>query len=109
MNATARFGDITAFADDAPSLMAEVDFAQRSIQISLKDRRQGQRFDAKVTLTDESEFKLSTTGKATPPRETEQPGVKDSTGALPPPETEGGIIPEPDGRTYRVRWWAIAA
>jgi hypothetical protein len=109
LNVTARFGDVTAFSEDAPSLMAEVDSAQQTIRISLKDRRQGSRLNAKVTLTDESEFRFAATVEATPPGETETAGIKDPSGALPPPETGGGIIAEPEGRTYRVRWWAIPA
>ena len=105
LNTTARFGDVNAFVAEAPFLMAEVDNGQRTIQISLKDRRE--KSDTIARLPDENNMFI-------PTRTSDQPGENDPsgfivpTGTLPPPETEGGIIIDP-GRTYRIRWWAIPA
>lgn len=116
LRGSARFGDFAAFFEDAPFLMAEVDYGQKTIQISLKDRRQGSRFDnTTVRLADESDFKFAASGAAAPHGETDPSGSRDPsgflapTGSLPPPETGGDIIIDPDARTYRVRWWAIPA
>lgn len=38
----AQFGDVNAFVTDAPNLMATADYAHRTIQISLRDRREPQ-------------------------------------------------------------------
>lgn len=123
VNATAKFGDITAFDLNAPFLMAEVDHGQRTIQISLKDRRQGgTRNDMSVKLTDEGGFDAIATRTFDQPGEKDASGLNDPsglkepfgfidpTGIIPPkPEPEGGGIIPSDGRTYRVRWWAIPA
>ncbi|MDT5269295.1 MAG: hypothetical protein QOH49_1481 [Acidobacteriota bacterium] len=116
VNAIARFGDITAFADDAPFLMAEVDFAQKTIQISLKDRRQGnQNSNTTVKLTDGGEVEFIANRTFDQPGETDPSGFKDPSGIIAPtrainPSGIGDdIIVEPEARTYRVRWWAIPA
>ena len=113
VKAIARFGDITAFADDAPFLMAEVDNGQRTIQISLKDRRQ--KIDRTVQLETGGGFKFipvatPVTRGATEPSEVKEPSeliIPSEAVAL--SENEGDIILEPEARTYRVRWWAIPA
>lgn len=92
VNATARFGDFAAFDNDAPFLMAIVDYAQKSIQISLKDRRQIQGSDTFVRLTEEGVFR----------RPTDEDVFR-----IVPSELDNDVAIEPDVRTYRVRWWAI--
>jgi hypothetical protein len=87
-NSASRFGDITAFSDDAPFLMAESDGVQKTVRISLKDRRQSRQ--AAIKMPDEDDFNRTS-------------------GAFAPSGTGGGIIIDPDARTYRVRWWAIPA
>jgi hypothetical protein len=104
VNTTARFGDITAFAAEAPFLMAEVDYGQKTIQISLKDRREVLRFNTTVKLTDESEFKFDPSDVAAARAENDPSGFIAPTGTIPP---GGEIIFEPDRRSYRIRWWAI--
>jgi hypothetical protein len=90
VRATARFGDTAAFFAEAPILMAEVDYGQKTIRIRLRDRRQGQTFEGAPKLEDGGGF--------TAPTE-----------RLAPPETGDDIILDPNARTYRVRWWAIPA
>jgi hypothetical protein len=123
-NATARFGDITVFAPEAPFLMAEVDYGQKTIQISLKDRRQGlTRNDTSIKLTDEGGFDFIATRTLDQPGETDASNLKEPSGfkdpsegmapagivPVPEPEGGGGIVPDLNVRTYRVRWWAIPA
>ena len=112
---TAQFGDIFAFAPESPFLMAEVDYGQKTLRISLKDRRLDQRLDAAIKLTDESEFKFTPTDEVTRREETDLSGEKETpefiapTREIVPPAAEGEIILDLDLRNYRVRWWAIPA
>jgi hypothetical protein len=114
-NATARFGDITAFDDEAPFLMAEADFGQKTIQIRLKDRRQDSRFNTSVKLTDEGESKFAPSDAAVPRVETDVSRANDPSGfiaptGMPAPSTTGGdIVFDPNARSYRIRWWAVPA
>ncbi|MET0648083.1 MAG: hypothetical protein ABW208_15815, partial [Pyrinomonadaceae bacterium] len=123
-NAVAKFGDITAFAADAPFLMATVDHTQRIIQISLRDRRQSQRPpETTIKLTDDNEtttpdpgsFRFPPGGEIdftdplsrfTSAASIAPTGVRDASGIIPPDII---INPDPDERTYLVRWWAIPA
>ena len=115
VKATARFGDATVFFAEAPFLMAEVDYGQRTLQIRLKDRRQGQRLDTAIKLADEGDFSFIPTETAVPREESDLPDAKDPAGArartgeLAAGGTGDDIIVDPDARTYRVRWWAIPA
>lgn len=106
---TARFGDTAAFFAEAPFLMAEVEYGQRTLRIRLKDRRQGQRPDTSVRLTDGGDFSsFAPTETAAPSRgETAPSGTRAPSESLAPPAAadDDGILP--DARTYRVRWWAI--
>lgn len=111
VNPTARFGDFTAFDDEAPFLMASVDYARRTVQISLKDRREGSQLDTTVMLTDEpgklsdeSSFRFAPARAFIPSGEVDPTDVKEPSGIVP-----REIFPNPDGRTYKVRWWAIPA
>ena len=113
-NATTRFGDVTAFVAEAPFLMAEVDYGQKTIQISLRDRRQGTKRDTNVTLEEDGGFKFIATRTFDQPGETEPSAAKEPSGfiaptGISPSGTGGDIILEPDARTYRIRWWAIPA
>lgn len=120
LDLTARFGDITAFDDDAPFLMAVVDYSQRTIQIRLRDRRQGGVVSETASrLTDEDGIRFASADEPASAGETESAFGKESLsgaetpGFIPPTgsgatrEPEGGIIFNPYARTYRVRWWAI--
>lgn len=115
LRGVARFGDIVAFAAEAPFLMAEVDYAQRTLQIHLRDRRLSQRVNPAVTLTDESELRSAPTDAAAareltdPSAAKEPPEFDDPAGVLLPQVTEDDIIIYPEGRNYRVRWWAVPA
>jgi hypothetical protein len=68
-----------------------------------------------VKLTDGGDFKFDATRTFDQPGETDPSGFKDPAGSLAPreeikpPGTGEEIIVEPDGRNYRVRWWAIPA
>jgi hypothetical protein len=113
-NVSARFGDVTDFDAEAPFLMAEVDYNQKTIQISLKDRRQDSRLDTGVKLTDEGGVKFIPSDAAAPRIETAS-GGKDASGSIAP---SGALAPsgapddniiDPNVRTYRIRWWAIPA
>ncbi|HEX8146427.1 MAG TPA: hypothetical protein VF591_04410 [Pyrinomonadaceae bacterium] len=110
----ARFGDTAAFFAEAPSLMAEADYGQKTLRISLRDRRQRQPFESAGKLAAESEFRSAPTETAATREETDLSDTIDPsgfiapTGAIPPPEP-GEIIFNPDARNYRVRWWVIPA
>ncbi|HEX7317678.1 MAG TPA: hypothetical protein VF297_27495 [Pyrinomonadaceae bacterium] len=116
LSLNARFGDITAFDDDAPFLMSIVDYTQKTIQIKLRDRRPRLEPETFLKPEDEGGFRFAASGEAALIGGTEPPADKESsefispTGTLIPPGTEGtGIILDPNARTYRVRWWAIPA
>jgi len=109
-----RFGDATAFFEEAPFLMAEVDDGRRILRITLKDRRRfAQEPDAAVKVVDESNFRFAPAGETAPTRETdlsltnEPSGIIAPTGVPEPSPEGGGVIAEPDTRNYRIRWWAI--
>lgn len=113
LDANAKFGDVTAFLNEAPFLMAEVDYGQKTIQISLKDRRLGTKREPAV-IEEGGGFKFIATKTFDQPGETESSAAKEPSGFIPPtgisPSGTGGdIILEPDARTYRIRWWAIPA
>lgn len=87
--------------------MAEVDYGQKTIQISLRDRRQRAGLDTSFKLADESDLKSALNDAAIASREADASGFNAPSGSLPPPDTEGDIVRDPEARTYRVRWWAI--
>jgi hypothetical protein len=103
LSAIFRFGDVVEFDLIAPLLMATVNVGQKSIEIRLRDRRQGSKEATALKLTDES-LKLTDEGAArfASAGETESSGIIAPTGI----ETDG-IILNAEGRDYRVRWWAI--
>lgn len=110
----ARFGDVIAFDEGAPFLMAIVDYTQKTIQIKLRDRRPRSQTATVIESPDESALRFAPAGEATTGGEFERTAERESsgfispTGSLVPPETEGtGIIINPTARTYRIRWWAI--
>lgn len=112
VKAIARFGDAAAFFAEAPFLMAEVDQGQRTLQVRLKDRRQGQRLDAAVKLADEGDFRSvsnETRGETELSVGKEPAGSSAPTKPSAPSATNDDVILEPGARTYRVRWWAIPA
>ncbi|MFL6332147.1 MAG: hypothetical protein ACJ754_02280 [Pyrinomonadaceae bacterium] len=115
LNTAARFGDVTEFDIEAPFLMAEVDYGQKAIQISLKDRRQDSRFNAGVKLADEGDLKFAASDTAAPREETDVSGTKETPGLIAPtvdfaPSGTGDdAVFDPNARTYRIRWWAIPA
>jgi hypothetical protein len=109
-----RFGDITAFFAESPFLMAEVDYGQRTLLISLKDRRQGRvESDTAIKLAEGSDFSVAPTDATAAPRgETDLSGSTESARLIQPAESltpEGEIIFGPDVRTYIIRWWAVPA
>jgi hypothetical protein len=121
----ARFGDIAAFDEEAPFLMATLSYPQRAIQISLKDRRLLQRGGATTALVEPSgktettfelrEFELREAVAVTPI----QPGEKVEASSQPIETTTPRqpidvvatpikpVVAAPAERTYKVRWWAI--
>src|ERR1044071_8654019 len=116
LNPIARFGDVTAFYDLAPFLMAEVHNGQTALIITLKDRRDCARVDNTVVkVADESNFRFAPAEETAPTRETDLSGAIDPSGLITPSGVVGpsgtgdGIIIDPDARSYSVRWWAIPA
>lgn len=106
---TARFGDFTDFFPDAPFLMADVDYGQRTLRVSLKDRRQGERAAPGPTLSPAGEAVYTLAREMF-----EASGIRETefiapSGDFIPTEPEGGIIINSGARNYRVRWWAIPA
>jgi hypothetical protein len=101
-DATAKFGDITAFFPEAPFLMAEVDYMGKTLQISLKDRREPQQLEGAVKPS--GFFRpLSPEGDFNTFEGIEQPVF------IEPSDAVNEIVVEPDPRIYIVRWWAIPA
>jgi hypothetical protein len=111
VNTSAIFGDITAFSDEAPFLMAQADYFAKAIQISLKDRRPPRDGGTAFQPQGESSLKLAPAEEATPTPEAAPPPETETAGFVAPSGGEDGgiIVSNPDARTYRVRWWAIPA
>lgn len=101
-NYVGRFGDVFGFDPEAPFLMAEVDYTQKTLQISLKDRRTGPRVSSGANPAGESELRFASPGSLTASGETEPTRAID-------PTAEPPSIYTPGERTYRIRWWAIPA
>jgi hypothetical protein len=127
----ARFGDVTAFDLEAPFLMATLNYVERTIEISLRDRRpilQGgtttpaptdstplpaggivipKEAETPPTKEVESPFALTETGETFAPIEKGETTVTDQPRII---TVEKDVVTTATNeRTYRVRWWAVPA
>jgi hypothetical protein len=114
----ARFGDTTDFFLDAPFLMADVDYGQRTLRISLRDRRQGVRATSgpsSPSLSPAGETDFTFARETATREEIEASAFREPaetfapSGELLPTEPDGPIIISTDARNYRIRWWAVPA